>query len=177
MCGLYFRYWKGVKHKMKRVRNRRTFPKRAGLRGPQTSGHNASDMAPADHIRLRFRELLHEKGVSQSTLCERLEKRTGERWRESRLSKLLNGRIVFVVDDLVLMAECADISLVELFRAKGREFVADLAPSELRVLHAMRDMPRTGQLLIDLVNSLTPEKRKTPRQVIRERMRLGKTED
>lgn len=141
------------------------------------SGHNGGLMAPADHVRLRFRELLHEKGVSQSVLCARLQARTGERWRESRLSKLLNGRIVFVVDDLVLMAECADISLVELFREKGREFVADLSPSELRVLNAMRDMPHTGQLLMDLVNSLTPEKRKSSRAVIRERIRLGKIED
>ena len=94
----------------------------------------------------------------------------------SRLSKLLNGHIIFCVDDLMLISQEADVSLVELFREPGRELVADLTPTELRLVHALRDHPAIMRPLVDVVAGLTPT-RKTPRAILRERMRRAKAED
>lgn len=137
--------------------------------------HIAESNTPMDAaaaIRLRFRELLNNKGMSQRTLAQRLTKRTGTLWRESRLSKLLLGQIAFEVDDLILMADEAGISLVELFRQPGREFVADMTPTELRIVQALRDQPKLEPLFLLVVGD-TP-RRKPPRHVIKERMRLGR---
>ena len=133
-------------------------------------------MRPSDPIRLRLRELLEARGVSQTTVCQRLTAKTGELWRMSRLSKLVNGRIVFCVDDLVLIAQVADISLVDLVREPGREFVGDLTPTELKIIHALRDHPSIMRPLADVVAVLTP-KRKPSRTIVRERMRRAKAED
>jgi transcriptional regulator with XRE-family HTH domain len=129
-------------------------------------------MDAAAAIRLRFRELLEDRGMSQRTLAHRLTKRTGALWRESRLSKLLNGQIAFEVADLILMADEAGISMVELVRQPGREFVADMTPTELRIVQAMRDRPELEPLL-KLVVGDTP-RRKPSRRIIRERMRLDR---
>lgn len=94
----------------------------------------------------------------------------------SRLSKLLNGHIVFCVDDLMQIAQVADISLVELFREPGRELMADLTPTELRLIHALRDHPAIMRPLVDVVATLTPT-RKPSRAILRERMRRGRSED
>ncbi len=131
---------------------------------------------PGDRYRLRFRELLHTADVSQSKLCDRLTKRTGMLWRESRLSKMLNGHIAMELDDLVVMAEEAGISLVELFRVPGREFVADMTPSELKLIHAVRDYPTVLRHVTDIIDVLVVARRPT-RAIVRERIRLGRKDD
>ena len=127
-------------------------------------------MDAAAKLRLRFRELLHDHGISQRVLCGRLTKRTGMLWRESRLSKLLNGQIAFDVGDMLVMAEEAGISLVELVREPGKEFVADLTPSELRIVQAVRDKPELVPLFMLVVGAAAP-RRPPSRQIIKERMR------
>lgn len=86
----------------------------------------------ADDVRLRLRDLLQTRGVTQTELTRRLTKASGETWLIDHVSKLLRGEIRLRVEDVVLMCEVAGISLVELFREPGREYVADLTPTELR---------------------------------------------
>ena len=144
---------------------------RRAQKGPQWP-----HMRPSDPIRLRLRELLDARGVSQTQVCQRLTAKTGELWRMSRLSKLLNGHIVFCVDDLVLIAQVADVSLVDLFREPGREFVADMTPTELKMIHAFRDHPSVMRPIADVIAMLTPQ-RKPSRAIVRERMRRAKLAD
>ena len=131
-------------------------------------------MSAADPLLARFRQLLADKGVSQARLCRLLTERTGELWLDQRMGKLLNGKMKLRVEDLVVMAETAGISLVELTRDPSREYVADLTPSELRLIHAMRDFPAIAMPLMDIVNRLAPPQRKPPRAVLRERMRRAR---
>lgn len=129
-----------------------------------------------DDLRLRLREALHAKRVSQAELTKRLSAKTGDEWLIAHVSKILNGHIRLRVEDLLLMVDVAGLSLVDLVREPGRELVADLTPTELRLIHALRDHPAIMRPLVDVVATLTPT-RKTPRAILRERMRRSKRED
>jgi transcriptional regulator with XRE-family HTH domain len=130
----------------------------------------------ADDVRLRLRDLLHTRGVSQTELTRRLCKHTGEDWLIDHVSKLLRGEIRLRVEDVLLMCEVSSVSLVELFREPGREFVADLTPTELRLIHALRDHPKIMLPLCDVVATLAPV-RKPSRAIVRDRMRRAKREE
>lgn len=129
-----------------------------------------------DDLRLRLREALHAKRVSQSELTKRLSAKTGDEWLIAHVSKILNGHIRLRVEDFLLMVDVAGLSLVDLVREPGRELIADLTPTELRLIHALRDHPAIMRPLVDVVATLTPT-RKTPRAILRERMRRSKRED
>ncbi len=133
-------------------------------------------MSAADPVRLRLRQLLADKGISQPKLCTLLSTATGRPWLVQRMGKILNGHIELRVEDLVLICQVAGLSLVEVVRDPSREFVADLTPSEVRLINAMRDYPSISQPLIDIVRRLTPETRRPSRAVLRERMRRAKDE-
>lgn len=138
--------------------------------------HSQNASVTAEELRLRLRESLHKRGVSQSELVKRLSAASGEEWLIAHVSKIINGHIRLRVEDLLLIAQVADLSLVELFREPGRELVADLTPTELRLVHALRDHAEIMRPLVDVVLLLTPT-RKTPRAILRERMRRAKAED
>lgn len=131
---------------------------------------------PSDPIRLRLREALYQRQISQRKLAAQLEADTGDTWTQSRLHKVLTGRVELRLDDLARIAAAAGLSLVDLVREPGRELVADLTPTELRLIHALRDHPAIMRPLVDVVATLTPT-RKPPRAILRERMRLSKRED
>lgn len=126
-----------------------------------------------DPIRLRLRQLLLDRKVSQTELCKRLTRMTGEEWLIARLGKVLNGHIRMRVADLVWIAKAADLSLVDIVREPGRELVADLTDTELALVNAMREQPQFTHLLRDMmaVWIKTPEKRKPTRQEIKARMK------
>jgi len=138
--------------------------------------HSQNCTVTAEELRLRLRESLHKRGVSQAELVKRLSAASGEEWLVAHASKSINGHIRLRVEDLLLIALVADLSLVELFREPGRELVADLTPTELRLIHALRDHPEIMRPLVDVVLKLTPT-RKTPRAILRDRMRRAKAED
>jgi transcriptional regulator with XRE-family HTH domain len=79
---------------------------------------------PADDIRNRLRELLRDLRISQTEICRRLTAETPRQpWQPSRLSKLINGRLPFTIDDLTRICDVTGISRVELCRQQGREFL------------------------------------------------------
>ena len=140
---------------------------------------HVATMSAADPLRLRLRQMLQDKGISQSRLCQLLTAATGEPWLIQRMGKLLNGQILLRVEDLVLMARAADISLVEIVREPGKEFMADLTPSELKMIHTMRDRPDVEPILSGLAAKFAEQapKRKKSRAVIREQMRRMRRDD
>jgi transcriptional regulator with XRE-family HTH domain len=64
------------------------------------------------------------------------------KWSQSRVAHCLTGRVELTVDDLERLAFAVSVSPLELVRDQGLEFVADLTPSELRFLHALRAKPQ-----------------------------------
>lgn len=134
-------------------------------------------MRPHDAIRLRLRDLLTARGISQPRLCKLLSEATGEKWLVQRLGKVLNGHIRLTVEDMVLMCRVADISLVELVRDPGRELVADLTPSELRMVQATRDYPNILLPVMTLVNEMAGRMRRpSSRETVRDQMRRARRE-
>lgn len=145
------------------------------LKPPQ----NASVMTLSDRVRARLREALDARHLSQRAIADRLAKFTGETWSQPRVGKVLNGRVELKVEDVALLAGLAGLSIVELFREPGKEFVADLTPTELRILTAMRENVTIFQHIRGLIDALTDEqpKRKHSHAVIRERMRRGRQDE
>jgi transcriptional regulator with XRE-family HTH domain len=89
----------------------------------------------SDRVRLRLRDEMTRKRLSQRDLAGLLE------WSQSRVAHLLTGRVTMTVDDLSALAFAVSLSPLELVRDQGLEFVADLMPSELRILQAVRALP------------------------------------
>lgn len=86
-------------------------------------------------VRLRLRQEMARLRLSQRDIAGLLS------WSQSRVAHLLTGRVEMTVDDLDRLAFAVSLSPLELVRDQGLEFVADLTPSELRALHALRALP------------------------------------
>jgi hypothetical protein len=112
---------------------------------------------------------LTHRHISQRTAAERLSQQTGDEWSQSKVHKILTGQVQLLADDLADLAALAHLSMVDLVREPGREFVADLTPSELKLLEAVRDAPRMLPIVLDLIGEA--ERRKPGRRTIRERMK------
>lgn len=89
-------------------------------------------MSVAERVRQRFRAEMMDQHLSQRDLIDRL------RWSQSRLAKVLTGRVELKVDDADEIARHLGLSLLEVVRDQGLEFCAELTPSELRVLQILR---------------------------------------
>jgi hypothetical protein len=130
----------------------------------------AQQMTVSQRVRARVRDELAHRRISQRLAAERLSQNTGELWSHSKVQKILTGEVELKVDDLAAFARVLNLSLADLMREPGREFVADLTPSELKVLEAIRDMsPRRLAAFLEIIGD--PEPRKPSRRTIRERMR------
>jgi transcriptional regulator with XRE-family HTH domain len=84
----------------------------------------------------RLQEELDRRGISQATIAGRLE------WSQSRVSKLLHGKLDVTVDDLAALCFAVNLPLTEAVRDHGLEFCAEMTPTELLTLHQMREMPK-----------------------------------
>lgn len=126
------------------------------------------DHRPAAEVRRRILEVLQRRQVSQRELVRKLPPITGEDWTQSRLHKILSGRVELRYDDLYYIALVLDVPVVEFVREK--ELVADLSPSELALLNTLRDHPEIMHPLAALVQQLAPPPRKPSRAVVRARM-------
>lgn len=98
-------------------------------------------MTAADRTRRRLKEELDARGISQRDLADILSRRDTEIWTQSKLGKILNGRVELKVEDVDLIARAAGINLTEAVRDRGMEFCAEMTPSELRVLERLRQRP------------------------------------
>jgi hypothetical protein len=75
------------------------------------------------------------------------------------------------VDDMELIAAEAGLNLVEIIREPGRELVADLTPTEMRLIVSMREHPKFMHSMAETLRSIEEyAKAKPGRRTIRERM-------
>lgn len=92
-----------------------------------------SDTSATRAVR-RVREEMQRKNLSQSDIAGRLD------WTQTRVSKLLNGKIALGLEELDALCFAVGLSLVEAVRDHGLEFCADMTPTELRVLERYRQL-------------------------------------
>lgn len=129
---------------------------------------NGRCMRLSQRVRTRLRDELGHLKISQRVTAERLTTQTGELWTQSKVHKILTGQVQLLVDDMELLAGIVGVTLVELTREPGREFVADLTPSELRLLNAIRDNPEMLAHVMGIIGAA--QRRKPSRRTVRERM-------
>jgi len=88
----------------------------------------------SDQARLRLREEMERQRLSTRDVAGILT------WSQSRVQKLLAGRVELGVDDLEALCFALNLSLPEVVRDHGMEWVAELTPTELRFLQALREL-------------------------------------
>lgn len=113
----------------------------------------------ADRVRLRFREEMTRKRLSQRELAQLLD------WSQSRVAKLLTGRVEMGVSDLESLGFAIGVSPVEAVRDHGLEFLAEMTPTELRTLERIRQLPQPTidalMQLLDIKKPARPERHAT----------------
>lgn len=103
-------------------------------------------------VRLRLREEMARKKISQRDLAGQLD------WSQSRLAKVLTGRVEMGVGDLEELCFALNVAATEAVRDHGLEFCAEMTPTELRVLERLRQITPT---MLDAVMVLLDVKTKT----------------
>lgn len=109
-----------------------------------------------ERVRLRIREEMTALGVSQRELAERLHQVTGIVWSQSGVGKVLTGRVELTVADVDAMVRALGMSLIEAMRDRGLEFVADMTPTELRLLSLYRQKAQPFKDAIQILHGMTP---------------------
>lgn len=110
-----------------------------------------------DQIRDRLRAIIkqqRDRGLSQAELSRRLTLRTGEKWPENRINKILRtgkGEMIFRVDDLLAIAAELGVAPAILVHDPERPLI-DVTPEELQIIEALRAAPD----LIPLVRRALP---------------------
>jgi transcriptional regulator with XRE-family HTH domain len=86
----------------------------------------------SDQARLRVREEMERQRLSQRDVAGLLG------WSQSRVAKILTGRVQLVLDDLEALCFAVSLPLTEAVRDHGLEFCAEMTPTELRALESLR---------------------------------------
>lgn len=95
---------------------------------------------------------MHSRGISQRELADVLTRETREQWTQSRVGKVLTGRVELQLNVLAVMAEAVGISLTEVVRDRGLEFYAELTPTEVRLLDWLRKRPNQARSLMQFAD-------------------------
>jgi transcriptional regulator with XRE-family HTH domain len=154
-------------------------PKENPLNGNELSSRVPSVEESSEiavRVRHRFQEEMRVRGISQRQLADMLSGLDNQEWTQSRVGKVLTGRVDLKIHDADLIARALRMSLTEAVRDRGLEFYAELTPTEVRLLERLRQRPNTldGILMIlDLKSSTgstnVPLRRKRGRPLNSER--------
>lgn len=102
----------------------------------------------------RIRDEMRKRGISQPDLANLMH------CSQSRISKILNSASKLTVDTLGDLCFHVSLPVTEVVRDVGLEFVAEMTPTELRLLERIRAMPpRPRQGLEGLLEILPPPPR------------------
>lgn len=111
-------------------------------------------MRLSDAVRERLREEMARQNLSQRDAAQLLN------WSQSRIAKLLTGRIQLDIDDVEAFSTVLNVRPTELVRDRGLEFAAEMTPTELRVLERLRALPKPTYdafiTLLDLRGDVEP---------------------
>jgi transcriptional regulator with XRE-family HTH domain len=118
----------------------------------------------SEQVRLRLREEMEKQKVSQRDLASLVG------WSQSRVAHLLTGRVEMSIDDLAEMAFALSLSVLEAVRDRGLEFCAEMTPTEMRALDALRAIGQSRRdailTLLD-INLKEHERRASPKKIVR----------
>lgn len=106
----------------------------------------------ADRIRSRIRDEMDTLSITQRELTDVLSRQTREVWTQSRVGKILTGRVELCVADVAAMANALGITLVEAVRDRGLEFFAEMRPSEVRIIERLRRRPDLHDAILTILD-------------------------
>jgi transcriptional regulator with XRE-family HTH domain len=94
-------------------------------------------------------------------------------WSQSRVSKLLNGRVEMGLEDLAGLCFAVSLKPTEVVRDQGLEFCAELTPIELRFLEHLRQLPTpTTDSLMQILGIKSPQQTRRASAPKKKRARL-----
>lgn len=111
----------------------------------------------AQRVRQRLIDERSAQRVSQRELVRRINAQRPEEWSQSKLAKVLTGAVELKMDDVECIGEALGLTMVEVVRDRGLEFVADLAPHELRILERLRNLRPEERAAIFTILGIPPE--------------------
>ena len=92
-----------------------------------------------ERVRLRIREEMTRRNLSQRDVSGILGG-SAKGWSQSRVGKLMTGRVEMGVADLESLCFAISLPIVEAVRDHGMEFFAEMTPTELRTLERIRQL-------------------------------------
>ena len=90
-------------------------------------------------VRMRLRDEKAKLKFSEQDIAGML------RWSQPRVAQKLSGRTDITLNELEALAFALSISPSEAVRDRGLEFMAEMTPTELRVLERLRQMSPTDR--------------------------------
>ena len=99
-----------------------------------------------DQVRERLREEIARKDYSQRDLAELLQ------WSQSKVAKLLNGRVELSLNDLEAFCTILTLRPTEAVRDKGLEFCREMTPTDFRLFQELGRNSRLRDALLILAN-------------------------
>lgn len=103
----------------------------------------------------RLSDEMRQRNLTQADLGELIG------MSQSGISKWFRRSVELRVDDLERLAQAVGLSPTELVRDPGLEFVADLTPTELRILERIRQRPHLQDALMTLLYLDIPRQKTT----------------
>jgi transcriptional regulator with XRE-family HTH domain len=97
----------------------------------------------------RLREEAQHKGVTTREIAEHLN------WSQSRVAKLLAGRVEMTLDKLEALCGAIGLRPTEAVRDKGMEFAAEMSPTEFRIVQRMQQEPHFRDLFLLILDGPT----------------------
>ncbi len=109
----------------------------------------------SDQARARLREEMTRLKLTQRDVANLLT------WSQSRVAKVLTGRVGLSLDDLGALCFALNLSMTEVVRDHGMEFCAEMTPTELRALETLRAMsPAERDAMITVMGVTAPNARR-----------------
>jgi transcriptional regulator with XRE-family HTH domain len=106
----------------------------------------------SEEVRRRLREEMDRLDMSQRDVAGLVN------WSQSKVAHILTGHVQMTVDDLATFCFALNLSVTEAVRDQGLEFVAEMTPTELRLLERIRQLPARD---VDAVMTILDVKAKT----------------
>jgi transcriptional regulator with XRE-family HTH domain len=115
-------------------------------------------MELSDRVRQRIKDEMSRQHLSQRDVAGLLT------WSQSRVAKVLTGRVEMGVDDLGALCFALNLHPTEAVRDHGLEFLAEMSPTELRILERIRQLPKpifdAVMTLLDVYKTTAPQERR-----------------
>ncbi len=125
----------------------------------------------ATAVRMRLREEKDRQKMSTRDIAGILG------WSQSRVGKILSGRVGLDLDDCESLCFALGIGLTEAVRDRGMEFCAEMTPTEMRLIEMWRKMGKDDRdahwhIMTAHTKAALPESRRAaPQRVVRKRDR------